>query len=182
MLTGYRAGPMTGVFHLRGLLAGLAALAAPALAQAAPVAPDKNATATVQLVKPTTFRKLQDLDFAYLAVTAAGRATVNPNTDAMTTTGGAVHVGGTPYAALFNAISPTRTVVIIRIPRQPITVTRVGGTETMTVSDWTISGNSRRTVAAHEPFEFKVGGTLYVNAGQVEGTYVGTFEVDVQYP
>ena len=175
---------MSAFVPLRGLL-GLAALVAPALAHSAPVqtfAPDKNASATVQLVKPTTFRKLQDLDFAYVAVTSAGTATVNPDTDAMTTGGGVVQVGGLPYAALFNAISPTRTVVIIRIPRQPITVTRVGGTETMTVSDWTLSGNSRRTVAAHEPFEFKVGGTLYVNAGQVEGTYVGTFDVDVQYP
>ena len=72
--------------------------------------------------------------------------------------------------------------VIIRLPRDPITLTRVGGTETMTVSNWTMSGNARRTVAAQEPFSFKVGGTLAVNAGQVEGVYLGTFEVDVQYP
>ena len=52
----------------------------------------------------------------------------------------------------------------------------------MTVSNWTISGNARRTVAEQEPFNFKVGGTLYVNANQVEGTSVGTFAVDVQYP
>ena len=30
--------------------------------------------------------------------------------------------------------------------------------------------------------QFNVGGTLYVNSNQVEGLYVGTFTVDVQYP
>lgn len=173
---------MTGAFHLRGLLVGLAALVAPSLAHAAPVPPDKNATATVRLIPPAAVRKLEDLNFAYLSVTTAGTAIVDPNTDAMTTTGGVLHAGGTPYAALFEAVSPIKSVVIIRIPRNPITVTRVNGTETMTVSDWTMSGNSRRTVAAQEAFEFKVGGTLFVNANQVEGLYVGNFTVEVQYP
>lgn len=161
---------------------GLLLLCAAAAATAAPIAPDRNATGTVRIVAPAEVRKLQDLDFAYLTVTTAGTAIVDPNTDAMTTTGGVIHVGGTPYAALFEGISPIRGVVIVRIPRQPATLTRVGGTETMTVSNWTISGNARRTVAEQEPFDFKVGGTLNVNANQAEGTYVGTFAVEVQYP
>jgi hypothetical protein len=115
-------------------------------------------------------------------VTGAGTAVVNPNTDAMTTTGGVLHAGGFPYAALFEAVSPAKAVVIIRLPRNPITVTRVGGTETMRVSDWTLSGNNRRTLAAQEAYEFKVGGTLTVNANQAEGLYVGNFDVEIQYP
>ena len=89
---------------------------------------------------------------------------------------------GLPYAALFEAISPAKNVVIIRIPRNPITLTRVGGTETMTVSNWTLSGNSKRNTVAHEPFAFKVGGTLSVNANQAEGLYLGNFDVEIQYP
>jgi hypothetical protein len=173
---------MTALRAFSAGLVGLLLLCAPAAATAAPVGPAKNATATVGIMAPATIKKLQDLNFAYLSVTAAGTATVDPNTDAMTTSGGAVHAGGTPYAALFEAVSPIRGVVIVRLPTEPIIVTRIGGTETMTVSDWTISGKSRRTVAAQEPFEFKVGGTLYVNANQVEGHYVGTFTVDIQYP
>jgi hypothetical protein len=173
---------MSVVSPLRGLFLGLAALFAPALAHAAPVAPDRNATGTVQIFPPSSVRKLEDLDFAYLSVTTAGTAIINPNTDAMTTTGGVLHAGGVPFPAMFEAISPVRAVVIIRIPRDPITVTRVGGTETMTVSNWTMSGNARRTVVANEAFTFKVGGTLNVNANQVEGTYVGSFSVEVQYP
>jgi hypothetical protein len=172
---------MSVVSYLRGLL-GLAALFAPALAHAAPVAPNRNATATVYIAPPASVRKLEDLNFASLIVNGAGTAVVDPNTDGMTTTGGVIYATGLHYAALFEAVSPVRAVVIIRIPRDPITITRAGGTETMTVSNWTLSGSARRTVAAQEAFEFKVGGTLTVNANQAEGLYVGNFDVEVQYP
>ena len=161
---------------------GLLSFATAAEAQAQVAAPNRNATGTAQVYRPAAIRNLQELNFAYLSVTTAGTAVVDPNTDAMTTTGGVLHAGGLPYAALFEGVSPVRGVVIVRIPRNPATLTRVGGTETMTVSNWTVSGNARRTVAAQEPFNFKVGGTLNVNANQVEGTYVGTFTVDIQYP
>jgi hypothetical protein len=172
---------MIGAFHLRGLLLGLAALYASVPAHAAPVAPSRNATSTVVITPPAAVRKMEDLNFGSLTVTTAGTAIVDPN-DGITTTGGVLSVGGLHYAAWFEAISPIKAVVIIRIPRNPITVTRVGGTETMTVSDWTVSGDSRRNVVAHEAFEFKVGGTLYVNANQTEGLYLGTFDVEVQFP
>ncbi len=173
---------MTGAFHLRGLVIGLAALFASGLAHAAPVAPSRNATSTVVITPPATVRKLQDLNFASLTVTTAGTAIIDPNTDGMTTTGGVLHAGGLHYAAQFEAVSPVGPVVIVRLMRGPITVTRVGGTETMTVSNWTISGNTRRTVVAREPFSFKVGGTLFVNANQAEGLYLGTFDVEIQFP
>lgn len=164
------------------LTAGLLSIAAAAPAAAAPVAAPTPATARAQLIVPAAVRRLQDLNFAYLAVTTAGTAVINPNTDAMTTTGGVLHVGGTPYAAQFETVSPRKGVVVIRIPRNPVTVTRVGGTETMTVSNWTLSGSNNRNVAAQEPVAFKVGGTLFVNANQAEGTYVGSFDVEIQYP
>ncbi len=168
--------------HLRGLVLGLAALIAASPSLAAPVAPNRYASGTATITQPATVRKLNDLNFAYLTVTTAGTAIINPNTDTMTTTGGVMHVGGVPYSALFEAVSPVKNVVIIRIPRNPITVTRVGGTETMTVDTWTLAGSANRNVVAREPFEFKVGGTLHVNANQVEGLYLGTFTVDIQYP
>jgi hypothetical protein len=173
---------MIGVFPLRGLLLGLAALFASAPARAAPVAPARNATSTVVITPPAAVRKMEDLNFASLTVTTAGTAIIDPNTDGITTTGGVLYVAGLHYAAQFEAVSPIKSVVIIRIPRDPITVTRVGGTETMTVSNWTLNGSSRRNVAAHETIEFKVGGTLFVNANQAEGLYLGTFDVQVQYP
>ncbi len=171
---------MTGGFTFRGLGAALA-LIVPAAGVAAPVLPNKNAKASAELFRPASVRKLQDIDFGFVAVTAAGTAVVNPNTDLMTTTGGVLAVGGLPYAALFEAVSPTKTVVHIRLPRSSTIVTRVGGTETMILDTFTISGSANRNVVAKEPFTFKIGGTLHVNANQVEGTYLGTFDVDVQY-
>jgi Domain of unknown function (DUF4402) len=173
---------MLGFLTSRGLLIGFAALFASVSAHAAPVAPNRNATSTVVIAPPASIRKMQDLNFASLTVTTAGTAIVDPNTDGITTTGGVLYVAGLHYAAQFEAVSPIKSVVIIRIPRDPITVTRVGGTETMTVSNWTLSGASRRTVAAQEKFEFKVGGTLFVNANQAEGLYLGSFAVEIQYP
>jgi hypothetical protein len=139
-------------------------------------------TGAARILNGIFVRKLHDLNFASLTTWAAGTAVINPDTDAITTTGGVAYHSGLAYAAQFEGVSPVKGVVIIRIPRKPATLTRVGGTQTMTVDTWSISGNSQRTVAAQEPFAFKVGGTLRVGAGQAEGTYVGTFDVEIQYP
>lgn len=172
---------MTGGFHnLRCLAAALTLIAS--AGQGAPVAPAKNAKAIAVITGAAALRKLQDLDFAYVTVTTAGTAVVNPNTDLMSTTGGVLAVGGLPYAALFEAVSPVKNVVHIRVPKASTTLIRTGGTETMTVDTFTISGSANRNVVAKQPFTFKVGGTLHVAAGQREGTYTGTFDVDIQYP
>ena len=174
---------MTGRPPFHRLAAALFLLCGPALAAAAPVAPDQNAGGRAQVVKPAVLQKLNDLDFGAVFVpNASGTLTINPNTEALTTTGAVIFAGGSPHSARFEAVSPTKTVVIIRAPRQPATLTRVGGTETMRVDNWTISGQARRTVAAQEPFSFNIGGTLYVGANQAEGTYTGTFDVEIQYP
>jgi hypothetical protein len=61
-------------------------------------------------------------------------------------------------------------------------LTRVGGTETMQLRDFTLQGQDKRSLARMTSFEFNVGGTLVVPAGQVEGLYTGSFDVTVQYP
>jgi hypothetical protein len=169
-------------------LIGLLSLFAAAPAFAAPVSPDKNATSTAMIVPPAMVRKIEDLNFGCLIVAGpvGGTAVLNPNTEVVTTTGGVTKVGGATtcpaYSALFEAVSPVKGVVIIRLPKVLATLTRVGGTETMTVGAWTVDGSTNRNVPAKETWAFKIGGTLFVNANQVEGLYVGTFAVDVQYP
>jgi hypothetical protein len=91
-------------------------------------------------------------------------------------------LGGALHAATFTGAEKSSNVVIIRIPKQPVTLTRVGGTETMTVSNWTLEGLDKRQAAARVAFDFRVGATLNVKANQAEGTYVGTFDVSIQYP
>ena len=91
-----------------------------------------------------------------------------------------------PYYGLMLGIGMMLGVLILvkayfLVPKASTVVTRVGGTETMTVDTFTISGSANRNVVAKEPFSFSVGGTLRVNANQAEGLYVGTFDVDLQY-
>ena len=132
-----------------------APLALCALAPAGAAPANQNSSATIALLHPLELIKREDLDFGYVGVgTTAGTVVINPNTGAVTATGGAFLLGGTP----------------------------VSGTETMTVSNFTLEGLDKRQAAKNVSFDFRVGGTLNVNANQAEGTYVGTFEVSVQYP
>jgi Domain of unknown function (DUF4402) len=164
-------------FHL----VGVCVLLCPAAAHAAFRGASPPATGRALILLPTTVTKVDDLDFGSLSVTTAGTAVLNSNTNAVTTTGGVLLLGGKPHAASFVATSPSRAVVKISLPNKATTVTRIGGTETMTIDTWNINGTQTRNVVAHQQFEFKVGGTLHVGANQVEGLYTGTFNVTVNY-
>jgi Domain of unknown function (DUF4402) len=169
---------------LRCLAAALTALCSFARVEAAPpVRAASPAQAQAAMLFPLEILKKRDLDFGYLAApTAAGTAVIDPTTDIITKTGGVLLLGGSPHAAMFTGAAKSNAVVIIRIPKQAITLTRVGGTETMTVSNFTLEGLDKRAVAARVSFDFRVGGTLNVAANQAEGNYVGTFDVSIQYP
>jgi len=160
--------------------AAVLSLAAPAAVSAAPVA--KPATGSVALLSPLTVLKWADLDFGALVVTAAGTAVIDPLTGARTATGGVVPAGTNAHAAKFIATGNRNSVVNIRLPKNPITVKRVGGTQTMTVSNWTLDGNTNRKVSPSQTVDFAVGATLTVGANQTPGLYTGTFSVTVQYP
>ena len=155
------------------------AFAQPAIA----ATPATHATATTALLHPISVIKRRDLDFGYVSVGAtAGTVVIDPNTDIASATGGALLIGGTPHAAAFIGAAGSSSVVNIKVPKQPVILTRSGGTETMTATKFTVEGLDKRTVAKAVAFEFRVGATLNVAANQAEGTYVGTFDVTVQYP
>src|SRR4051794_29533337 len=109
------------VFHRIALLL---ALAVPGVARAAPpqlFLPNKNATGTARGILPAPINKLFGMDFGALTVTTAGTAIVDSNTGAVTTTGGVLFAGGLPHAARFEAVSPSKTVVHIRLPKKAVT-------------------------------------------------------------
>jgi len=161
-----------------------AALAISALAAVAgAVLPPSQTSADAIIILPLTVTKVRDMDFGYLATTTAGTAVLDPDSDTLSVTGGATPVGGTPHCAEFVGAAQSNAVVNIKVPKQPSTLTRVGGTETMSASNFTLQGGlSRRALAKMDSFTFRVGATLNIAAAQVEGTYVGTFDVTVQYP
>jgi hypothetical protein len=165
-------------------LAALLALGLSGVAQAAPpqlFSPNKNAKGTAAIVLPAQITKLYDMDFGCETVTTAGTAILNSTTGNVTTSGGVLFAGCLPHAAQFEAVSPSKTVVHIRLPKKAATLTRVGGTETMTVDTWSLNGVDTRNVVAHETFQFAIGATLHAATNQVEGTYTGNFDVTIDY-
>jgi hypothetical protein len=159
--------------------------AAVALLPAAPATPLAAAPSTGETIvlRPLTLVKVDDLDFgALIATPVAGTATINPLDGSVSTTGGVTPVSSATSAASFAGARSLRGPVQIRIPTAPITVTRSGGTQTMTVNNWTLDGHKTFVVGPNEAFEFNVGATLYVGANQMPGTYVGSFNVTVNYP
>jgi hypothetical protein len=167
---------------LYSALFSLLALSLPSAAAAAPVRAAPKATGQVTLVKPLTLQRLNDMDFAWLGVTTGGTATINPLTGALNTTGGLILLGGTPSPARYTGAATKNTVVNIRVPKQPVLITRVGGTETLSVSNFTLDGQDKRTLAQSGSFTFAVGADITVPAGTVDGLYTGEIDVTIQYP
>jgi len=158
-------------------------VAAPVQLRAATPARESNADAIV--LRPLSLLKKNDMNFGTLATSpAAGTATINPLTGVVTTTGGvtALPIGTVPSPATFVGAGSKNAPYQIRLPKTPITLTRVGGTETMSVSNWTLDGPTNRNVGANQAFQFNVGARVAVAANQVGGTYVGTFDITVHYP
>jgi hypothetical protein len=160
------------------LLAALFLFAVPSAGWAA----TRPAAGEAAILSPLSVIKRADLDFGTLVVSGAGTAVLNPLSGSLTTAGAVTEAGTAAHAALFTSTGSRNAVVHIRLPQNPITVTRVGGTETMTVSNWTLDGATNRKIPLNTTFDFAVGATLNANAGQAEGSYVGTFTITVQYP
>ena len=156
------------------------ALLVPATASAGPVS--SAATGTAALLSPVSVIKNSNMDFGTLVVTGAGTAVIDPVSGSLTTTGAVTKAGTAAHPATFISTGSKNAVVHIKLPTNPITLTRVGGTETMTVSTWTLDGATNRRIPGNNTFMFAVGATANVAAGQVNGKYVGTFTVTVQYP
>jgi hypothetical protein len=156
-------------------------LAAPSAAFA--VTPVRESVADAIVLKPLSLLKKKNMDFGTLITSAtAGTATIDPATGAVITTGGVTAATGTTSAATFVGAGSKNVPFQIRLPTAPITLTRSGGTETMTVGTWTTDGPLTRRVASNEAFQFGIGARLTVAANQAPGTYVGTFNVTVHYP
>ena len=170
---------------LRFLSFMLLLAAVPAAASAQQLPPQSSvprAVASAALIFPLTLITRTNLDFGLVASTGAGTVVINPDTGQLSTTGLVTSLGGNPRPATFIGAARSASVVIIRLPRSPITIRRSGGTETMVVRNFTLQGQDKRTLARMEAFQFNVGATLVVAAGQAEGLYTGEFDVTVQYP
>src|SRR4029453_12224893 len=132
-----------------------------------------KARGDVILVHPLSLVRIADLDFATLGVTTGGTATINPVSGTMTVSGGLLHLAGAPAPARYTGPALKQTVVNIRIPNQPILIRRVGGTETLSVSNFTLDGQTKRALAHQTGFTFAAAPLLPAPAGTIDGIYLG---------
>jgi len=142
----------------------------------------RPSSAAAAILSPLSVIKRADLDFGTIVVNGAGTVVLDPLSGSLTTTGAVTKSGIAAHPALFTSTGSKNAVVHIKLPQNPITVTRVGGTETMTVGNWTLDGPTNRRIPLNTTFDFAVGATLTVGASQAEGAYTGTFTITVQYP
>jgi len=161
----------------------VAAVPVVALGVATPAAADtEGASGRGIVLNALSVTNTEDLDFGDLSSgVATGRAIVDANSGALSTTGGVTALGGTPNAAVFYAAGTLNRLFIVQIPNGSITLTNGSG-GTMTVSNWTTNGPVSRNLGPTGVAVIRVGGRLNVGADQQSGSYTGTFTVTVVYP
>ena len=168
-------------FNLLRTTAAFALAGAPFIGVSGTEAATGAGTGSATLLAPLSVVKTEDLDFGSLISSAtAGTATVNASTDARTTAGGVIPAGGAPMAAHFTAAGRVGALALIALPAS-ITVTRGGGSETMTITSLSSNGATLRVLPLTGIIDVAVGGTLNVAANQVAGAYSGTFTVNILY-
>lgn len=182
--------------HLRPLrAAALAAFAlcAPVAVHAAPGDTAASAgEAEVVVVRPLQLSKARDLDFGRIAARpTAGTVTVNPATGACTKTGAILHLGGCASAE-FAGMGTRNQLIYVQVqnvtqltgPGAPMNMTnlQIDGGGDLAFSFFQIFGWSvYRINPTNGIFDFRVGGTLNVNANQAPGDYQGSFNVRIEY-
>ncbi len=177
-------------FMLFATLCTLWAAAAPqrVMAQSA------QGTVRIELLRPLSFIKTRDMDFAQIIPRPTAQTIVVDGNDICTPTGGLI-VTGNCRAAQFAGRGTQNAQVRIRVESSSIQLTGPGAS--MLLDNFTIyaapdlvqvgNGNNGngftryRIVPVSGIFDFKVGGRLRVNANQAPGQYSGQFSVRLDY-
>ena len=150
----------------------------------------RNATTRTLVRQTTGIIKSRDLAFGnIIRGTTAGTVTINAQTGARTSTGGVVLFGTGFTSASFTGSGAGGVRVRVSIAPTTIQLTRVSGTERMTLNTLRVSagGAAQQTMPRNYNLPasgvqtFNIGGRLNVAANQVAGNYVGTFTLTMNY-
>jgi hypothetical protein len=172
---------MMNMLRTTAALAALALAAAPALA--APVGPDRNANATARIVKPLVLTWEQDLDLGTILLSGAGvwsGAVVGVSQAGVLSCANTnVTCSGAVQAARYNVAGTQGQVVNITAPDVTL-VNQNDNTQTllMTVSN---PGTVTLTNSGVPGDDFSLGGSISVDSDTLDGVYLGTFNVTVDY-
>ena len=179
---------MTNGSAFRLATAGFLALASLVLHDEAQ-AKSTPASARGQIRRPITLTNSSDLNFGnIIRGVTAGTVTINARTGVRTRTGGTVLQGAGWTRAQFVGTGSATRVVTLSVGAPTITLNRSGG-GTMTVNTLRISVGGAApqtlprniTMPASSSQSFGIGGRLNVAANQLDGDYVGTFDLTMNY-
>jgi len=146
-----------------------------------------NGTATATIIAPITITNSTDLAFGNIVAdqTTAGTVLLSASASPTRTPTTVVlpATTGTVTAAKFRIGGATGFAYTVTLPASAATLTRVSGSETMTVDTFidSLTAHGGTISATATDNDFYVGGTLHVGSAQVAGTYTGTFNVVVAY-
>lgn len=160
-------------------LAVVGMIAAASFASSAQAATTATGTATAEVLSSLTVTAVDDLRFGQIAANTGGTVTVNADSTVAST--GALVSTGTRGPASFDVVGTPSTMVIVTLPAAAVNLTRVSGTETMSLNGFNTDPNGAFQLDASGLGSFTVGGTLNVGNAQVAGQYTGTFDVSVEY-
>lgn len=162
-----------------------AALASAGLASPANASDTQTAAGEVEIVTISVLTNTQSLNFGTVARSGTGGAiAINADTNVRTTVGELVPMGTTAHRAEFSVLGPVGMLTVM-VGDPDVTLTRSGGTETMTAnliyragSGFTPAAPFGHLVTAANQ-QINVGGTLFVPGTQMPGYYEGTFQLTV---
>lgn len=148
---------------------------------------------SVAITFPSALSNTGDLDFGTIITgNAPGSVTIAPDGE-VTTAGDVISMGGTRPAGFLlekGAYTDFPTAFSPILPETVEIVNENDASATMTIRNLTTDFNRRRPyfVIFSVPawwgvtnYDFRVGGTLDVDANQKSGVYTGTFEVQVDF-
>jgi spore coat protein U-like protein len=141
-----------------------------------------NATATI--VKAISIDKLADLRFGkIIAASTEGQVAIQLDGTRTIAAGNVAlfNQGSDHQAASFKTMGTPGAGYSLVLPADgSVSLTRTGGTETMTIEGFVHSANGTLDASTGEE-TFNVGATLNVGANQAPGEYAGTFTVTAAY-
>lgn len=149
--------------------------------------PVASASIDVELMAPLSLEKSVDMQFGRVSMSGDGEGVLVLGVD------GSVQVtnvlsssgGATPTAAVFTVNGTNAANYTVLLPSSTVALTRVGSTETLNVSGFTVKLASKEvgtligTIGADD--SFAVGATLTIPQTQQAGSYQGTFPVSISY-
>jgi hypothetical protein len=170
---------MTKFLRIASLAAAVAITltAAPALA----VGPTQNAKANARIVKPLTLAMVRDLDLGVIVLGGGAWANASvgiSKAGVFTCTNSNVTCSSPTQTAQYKVTGTNNQAVTVTAPNVLMTNQNDGSTLTLTVDN---PGTVNLGNSGAAGLIFDLGGTITVASTTTDGTYIGTFNVTVNY-